>query len=75
MEHIIDTILNFVEPDGEITGASLLKQDCGLTSFDTVSLFGTLAREYGVPEDLPALRRAKTVQDVYDALEAAKANG
>lgn len=75
MEHIIETILNYVEPDGEITGASLLKQDCGLTSFDTVSLFGELAREYGVPEDLPALRLAKTVQDVYDALEAAKANG
>lgn len=75
MEHIIDTILNYVEPDNEITGASLLKQDCGLTSFDTVSLFGELAREYGVPDDLPALRRAKTVQDVYDALEAAKSNG
>ena len=58
MEHIIETILNYVEPDGEITGDSLLKQDCGLTSFDTVSLYGELTREYGVPENLPALRRA-----------------
>ena len=74
MEHIIETILNYVEPENEITGASLLRQDCGLTSFDTVSLFGELTREYGVPEDLPALRLAKTVQDVYDALDAAKNN-
>ena len=75
MEHIIETILNYVEPDGAITADSLLKQDCGLTSFDTVSLFGELSREYGVPENLPALRRAKTVRDVFEALEAAKANG
>ena len=75
MEHIIETILNYVEPDNDITADSLLKQDCGLTSFDTVSLFGELCREYGVPDDLPALRRAKTVRDVYEALEAAKANG
>ena len=65
MEHIIETILNYVEPDGEITGDSLLKQDCGLTSFDTVSLYGELAREYGVPEDLPALRRAKTAKGIW----------
>ena len=75
MEHIIETILNYVEPDNAINADSLLKQDCGLTSFDTVSLFGELCRAYGVPDDLPALRRAKTVRDVYEALEAAKANG
>ncbi len=74
MEHIIETILDYVEPDSEITGDSRLKQDCGLTSFDTVALFGSLCREYGVSDQLPELRRVKTVRDLYDVLESAKAN-
>lgn len=75
MEHIIERILEYVEPDCEITADSKLRQDCGLTSFDTVSLFGALCREYGVPDDLPEIRRAKTVGELYEALENAKKNG
>ena len=36
METIINKILEFVEPEEEITPKSTLKGDCGLTSFDTV---------------------------------------
>ena len=71
MEMIIDTILEYVEPDEAITGDSRLKEDCGLTSFDSTCVVGQLCEAYEVsPSDLP-LRSIRTVRELYEALEAA----
>ena len=75
MEKIIDIILNYVEPDEEITGNSRLKQDCGLTSFDTTCVVGELCELYGVDSAVLDMRAVRTVEDLHMALEAAKANG
>ena len=73
MEKIIDIILNYVEPDEEITGDSRLKQDCGLTSFDTTCVVGELCELYGADPAALDLRSVKTVAELYHALETAKA--
>ncbi len=70
METVINTILEYVEPDEEITGDSRLKEDCGLTSFDTTCVVGQLCETFGVsPADLP-IRSIKTVRELYEALTA-----
>ena len=66
MEKIIETILQFVEPDGEITANSTLRGDCGLSSFDTVCLVDALCREYGKNVDDINVRQCETVQDLAD---------
>ena len=62
-----------LNPDEEITGASRLKQDCGLTSFDTTCVVGELCELYGVEPSALDLRAVKTVAELHAALEAAKA--
>lgn len=66
MDKIIETILEFVEPDGEITADSTLRGDCGLSSFDTVCLVDALCREYGKSVDDINVRQCETVQDLAD---------
>lgn len=75
METIVDVILNYVEPDEELSGKSRLKQDCGLTSFDTTCVVGELCEMYGVSPSALDLRAVKTVADLQKALEAARSNG
>ena len=64
MEKIIDIILNYVEPDEEITENSRLRADCGLTSFDTVCLAQDLCREFGKDIDNVDIRKCVTVGDL-----------
>ena len=71
MDKIINAILNYVEPDEEITGDSRLKQDCGLTSFDTTCLIGELCEKYKVSDKALNPRTIRTVRDLYEALEKA----
>lgn len=72
MDTVINAILEYVEPDEEITGDSRLKEDCGLTSFDTTCVVGQLCEAYAVsPANLP-IRSIKTVRELYEALVAAK---
>lgn len=66
MDRIIDTILEFVEPDEEITAESTLKGDCGLSSFDTVCLLDALCSEFGKNVDEISVRECQTVQDLAD---------
>lgn len=73
MEKVIEKILEYVEPDGEITGESSLKYDCGLTSFDTTCVVGDLCEMYGVGDGDVNLRKINTVRELYEALEAARA--
>ena len=66
MDRIIETILEFVEPEEEITAESTLKGDCGLTSFDTVCLLDALCSEFGKNVDDVKVRECQTVQDLAD---------
>ncbi len=72
LEKVIETILEYVEPDEEITGKSTLKYDCGLTSFDTTCVVGELCERFGVSENDINLRKIGTVGELYDALTAAQ---
>ena len=64
MEKIIDIILEFVEPENEITKDSNLRSDCGLSSFDSVCLLDRLCEEYEKDVDEKALRQCHTVEDL-----------
>ena len=66
MDKIIDIILEFVEPEEELTPASTLKDDCGLSSFDTVCLVDELCRAFDKNVDDINVRECKTVQDLAD---------
>ena len=66
MDKIIETILQFVEPEEEITPASTLRGDCGLTSFDSVCLLDALCNEFGKNVDEINVRECQTVQDLAD---------
>ncbi len=67
MDKIIESILEYVEVDGEISASSNLKLDCGLTSFDTTCLIGDLCAEFGKDEESIDLRKIKTVGDLAEA--------
>lgn len=64
MDKIIEKILEYVEPDCELDENSLLKSDCGLTSFDTTCLIGDLCSEYGKDAKEIDLRNIKTVGEL-----------
>ena len=64
METIIDTILNYAEPEGEITEKTTLRGDLGLTSFDTVCLAEDLCRAFGKSVDEINVRECQTVGDL-----------
>ena len=66
METIIETILEFVEPEEEITAESTLKGDLGLTSFDSVCLLDALCEKFGKNVDEINVRECQTVQDLAD---------
>ncbi len=70
---VIDVILEYVEPDCEIDADALLKQDCGLTSFDTTCAVGEMCDRWGVDADALDLRAVRTVGELFDALKRAKA--
>lgn len=66
MNKIIDTILNYVEPDDEITLSSHLKNDCGLTSFDMVCLIEELNTEYNKTVENSDIKNCHTVGDLCE---------
>lgn len=70
MDKIIEKILEYVEPDCELNENSLLKSDCGLTSFDTTCLIGDLCAEYGKDAKDIDLRNIKTVGELAAAFGA-----
>ena len=65
MEKLIDLILEYVEPDEEITGNSNLRNDCGLTSFDMMCLIDELGKRENVTLAFEDVRGCVTVADLY----------
>lgn len=68
MDKIISKILEYVEPDCEITGESLLKTDCGLSSFDMACLVEDLCRTNNIDMDNINIRQLRTVADLAKAV-------
>lgn len=68
MDKLIDKILEYVEPDCEITCASLLKNDCGLSSFDMACLVEDLCKANNVDMNTINVRQLRTVDDLAAAV-------
>ena len=69
LNKVIDIILNYVEPDDEITDKTSIKGDLGMSSFDIVCLSGELYEVFGVelsPEDF---RECDTVGLLTEIIE------
>lgn len=68
MEKLINKILEYVEPDCEINGSSLLKSDCGLSSFDMACLVEELCKDNNVDMDNINIRQIHTVNELAKAV-------
>lgn len=65
MEELIDLILEYVEPDDEITADSDLRSDCGITSFDMMCLTQELCKRKNVKLGFDDVRACATVRDLF----------
>ncbi len=61
LEKIVDIILNYVEPDDEITPDTRIKSELGMSSFDLVCFGDDLYDEFGVKIGADDFRRCNTV--------------
>lgn len=66
MEKIIDLLLNYVEPDDEITADTSIKEDLGMTSFDLVCFGDDLCTMTGVRLTADDFRYCETVGKLSD---------
>lgn len=48
MEKIIELLLNYVEPDDDITADTNIKSDLGMSSFDLACLSNDIFEEFGI---------------------------
>ena len=67
MKKIIEMLLNYVEPDDEITADTLIKSDLGLSSFD---LGDDIFNEFGVKFTADDFRAYNTVGKLSSYIEA-----
>lgn len=61
MEKIIELLLNYVEPDEEITADTGIKSDLGMSSFDLVCFANDIFDEFGVKIEADDFRKCNTV--------------
>lgn len=72
MEKLIELILNYVEPDEEITADTDIKGGLGLSSFDLVCLAEEIHAEFGVKLNAEVFRDCDTIGKIADYLEEHK---
>ncbi len=73
-EKIIDTLLNYVEPEDEITAETDIKSELGMSSFDLVCFADELYETFGVTLTPDNFRDFCTVGQLADFIGSAKAN-
>ena len=73
-ERIIDTLLNYVEPEEEITAETDIKSELGMSSFDLVCFADELYEAFGVALTPDNFRDFCTVGQLADFIGSAKAN-
>lgn len=66
-EKVTDAILDYAEPDGELSADSTLRGDCGLASFDLTCLINDLNALFGKSLDASTIRKCDTVGDLAAA--------
>lgn len=64
MERLIEIILDYVEPDEEITAETNLKNGLGMSSFDLVCLAEDIHNEFGVELTVDVFRDCNTVGEL-----------
>ncbi len=72
MEKLIELILNYVEPDEEITAHTSIKKGLGMSSFDLVCLSEEIYDEFGVKLNAEVFRDRDTVGSLANYLEEHK---
>ena len=70
MEKLIEVLLNYVDPDEPITADSDLRNDCGLSSFDSVCVMEELGIVFGIKVDFSDYKACSTVNDLWNIIEA-----
>ncbi len=68
-EKIVEIILNYVEPDEEITEKTSIKSDLGMSSFDIVCLADELYEEFKVDLSPDDFRECDTVGLLAEIIE------
>ena len=72
MDKIIDLLLNYVEPDDEITADTKIKSDLGMSSFDLACLANDIRDEMGVTLSAEDFRKYRTVGELAQYIENSK---
>ncbi len=72
MERLIEFILNYVEPDDEITAETSIKGGLGMSSFDLVCLAEEIHGEFGVKLNAEVFRDCDTIGKLAAYIEGAK---
>ena len=72
MDKIIDLLLNYVEPDDEITADTKIKSDLGMSSFDLACLANDIRDEMGVSLSAEDFRKYRTVGELAQYIENSK---
>ncbi len=71
MERLIEMILDYVEPDEEITADTSLKSGLGMSSFDLVCLAEDIHNEFGVELNADVFRKCDTIGELADYIKGA----
>lgn len=72
MEKLIELILNYVEPDDEITAETSIKGGLGMSSFDLVCLAEEIHGEFGVKLNAEVFRDCDTIGKLAAYIEGVK---
>ena len=70
MEKLIEILLNYVDPDEPITADSHLRNDCGLSSFDSVCVMEEVSAVFGIKAGFADYKACSTVNDLWNIIEA-----
>lgn len=71
MEKIIEILLNYVEPDDEITEDTFIKGELGLSSFDLVCIANDIYEEFKVELSAEDFRQNETVGKLANYVKGA----
>ncbi len=71
MKKIIELLLNYVEPDDEITAETSIKEDLGMSSFDLVCFGDEIFEEFGVKLTADNFRECDTVGKLSEFIKEA----
>ena len=69
VEKIVDLLLNYVEPDDEITADTNIKTELGMSSFDLICFADDVNATFGVQLTAEDFRNNRTVGALADFIE------